>query len=206
MEGFKHASVFATLATVLINLFSFPVNGQISTPCSISMINNFTPCLNYITGSSANGTSPTGDCCSAVRSIMGTSMDCTCLLVTASVPLPININRILALSLPRACNTGGIPLQCKASGSPLPAPGPVQFGSSPSPASAFSPQASKSSAFPPALPPATPPATPPVEAKTPSVTPGIRPVLTPSSSSPPSTSSLHALTLVFGGFLMLKLA
>ncbi|CAL0300745.1 unnamed protein product [Lupinus luteus] len=107
---------------------------QISTPCNTGMLNRlFTPCVNFITSSSGNGTSPTTECCSALNSLTSVGVDCLCLLVTASVPFKIPINRTIAISLPRACNIPGVPLQCKASGSPLPAPGPVSVGASPSP-------------------------------------------------------------------------
>ncbi|KAF4370162.1 hypothetical protein F8388_007303, partial [Cannabis sativa] len=71
--------------------YSYPhllVNGQISTPCTFTMITSFTPCLNFITGSSSNGQSqaPTTGCCSSLRTLLSSGMDCACLLVTASVP------------------------------------------------------------------------------------------------------------------------
>lgn len=111
-------------------------NAQINTPCNPSTISTlFTPCMGFLTGSSANGTSPTTECCGALKSLTSSGMDCLCLLVTASVPFKIPINRTLAISLPRACNMPGVPVQCKASASPLPAPGPVALGPSHSPAS-----------------------------------------------------------------------
>ncbi|CAJ1977193.1 unnamed protein product [Sphenostylis stenocarpa] len=114
-----------------------PTYGQINTPCNASTIGSFfTPCMNFVTGSSGNGTSPTTECCTALKSLTNGSMQCLCLIVTGSVPFRIPINRTLAISLPRACNMPGVPVQCKASGSPLPAPGPVALGPSPSPASA----------------------------------------------------------------------
>ncbi|XP_047166967.1 non-specific lipid transfer protein GPI-anchored 20-like [Vigna umbellata] len=113
--------------------------GQISTPCNASMAGSFfTPCMNFLTNSSGNGTSPTTECCSALKSLTSGGMECLCLIVTGSVPFRIPLNRTVAISLPRACNMPGVPLQCKASGSPLPAPGPVSLGPSPSPASASS--------------------------------------------------------------------
>lgn len=99
-------------ATLVINLVT--VTGQISTPCTTSMITNFTPCANYITGSTNNnGLVPSATCCDAFKSLMGTNMQCACLLVTANVPLPLPINRALALFLPQACNVNGMPSQCK---------------------------------------------------------------------------------------------
>lgn len=111
LKPFQPIAIPAILVLLISLLLS--VNGQISTPCTASMLSTFTPCLNYITGSSGNGSSPTGDCCSALKSLIPTGMDCACLLVTANVPIQLPINRTLALSLPRACKMGGVPLQCK---------------------------------------------------------------------------------------------
>ncbi|KAK3193746.1 hypothetical protein Dsin_025056 [Dipteronia sinensis] len=114
-------------------------------------------------------------------------MDCACLVITANIPLQLPINRTLALSLPRACNMSGVPVQCKASGTPLPAPGPVLLGPTLAPMddSPLSPQASKASAFAPATESDTTmdltPAFPPLPTTTSSG--GVRPVLTPSPSA-----------------------
>ncbi|CAK8573697.1 unnamed protein product [Lathyrus sativus] len=126
------------LAIILsINIFiAGPTCAQINTPCNPSTLSTlFTPCMSFLTNSSANGTSPTTQCCTALKSLTSGGMDCLCLIVTASVPFKIPINRTLAVSLPRACKMPGVPVQCKASASPLPAPGPVALGPSPSPAS-----------------------------------------------------------------------
>ncbi|KAJ0699187.1 putative bifunctional inhibitor/plant lipid transfer protein/seed storage helical [Helianthus annuus] len=106
------------LTTIFLAITVFTVSGQISTPCTVSMIASFTPCVNYITGSSANGGSPTASCCKAVESLMTTSMDCTCLIVTGNVPfsLPSQINQALAITLPKACNSKSVPFQCKCNG------------------------------------------------------------------------------------------
>lgn len=111
MEGSKTFHLFASL---LATLSIISVNGQITTPCTTSTISTFTPCLNFITGSTSNGaTTPTRSCCDSLKSLTSTNMDCACLLITASVPLQLPINRTLSLSLPRACNMGGVPVQCK---------------------------------------------------------------------------------------------
>ncbi|KAK1399653.1 AAI domain-containing protein [Heracleum sosnowskyi] len=92
------------------------VNGQITTPCTNPMITSFTPCLNYLTGSTGTGGSPIGDCCGALRSLTSTSMDCACLIVTGNVPFSLPINRTLAISLPKSCRASGVkgvPVQCK---------------------------------------------------------------------------------------------
>nr|TKS03503.1 hypothetical protein D5086_0000155000 [Populus alba] len=166
------------------------------------MITSFTPCINFITGSTNNGSSPTGSCCSSFKSLLSTGMDCACLLITASVPLQLPINRTLAITLPRACKMSGVPMLCKASGTPLPAPGPVLLGPTlpPTAASPLSPRASKAVALAPApeseitlpLTPASPPE--PVEA--PPTTAGIRPVLSPSASMPSYVSPPSSLLII----------
>ncbi|TQD99287.1 hypothetical protein C1H46_015076 [Malus baccata] len=175
------------------------------------MISSVTPCANYITGSTSNGGSPTAGCCSSLKSLMGTGMDCACLLITGGVPVQLPINRTLALSLPRACKMGGVPVQCKASGSPLPAPGPSLLGPTPPPTVSSSPRASKAVASGPApesgtsgdLQPASPSDEP--EAPTQS-TQGIgRPQLTPSASSfsyvsPPSVLLIMLGIMVFNSY------
>ncbi|KAL4588153.1 hypothetical protein LXL04_001033 [Taraxacum kok-saghyz] len=134
--------VMDTCTTLLITLLTITVitvKCQITTPCTLSMITGFTPCVNYLTGSTANGKSPSVSCCDAMESLMTTSMDCTCLLVTGNVPfsLPNPINQALAISLPQACNSESMALQCKASGVSLPPPGPMLFA--PPPPKAFPP-------------------------------------------------------------------
>ncbi|XP_057965462.1 non-specific lipid transfer protein GPI-anchored 16-like [Malania oleifera] len=201
-------SPFLYLIAISATLVS--LNGQINTPCTTSMISSFTPCLNFITGSTSNGSAtPTADCCSTLRTLTSTSMDCACLVVTGNVPLQLPINRALAFSLPRACNMPGVPIQCKASATPLPAPGPVLLGPTLAPAASASLASKASASLAPALEPEAPseltPASSPVGLEAPTATPGIRPVLnspTPSASKPSYTTSSSSLlefivTLVF---------
>ncbi|XP_074314907.1 non-specific lipid transfer protein GPI-anchored 16-like [Silene latifolia] len=196
------------------------------------MIATFTPCMNYITGSSANGSSPTSNCCDAFKSVMSNSVDCGCLLLTAGIPLPQLGNNTMALGLTRFCKGVTVPVQCQASGSPLPAPGPPQFGTpppppssatrpkspkgpqqfgAPPPSSAFSPQASKATAATPiADQPAPqdqlPPAAAPVDQlAAPPTIHRVRPVLTPSASSPSMTNLPIILLINIMGFIMFKL-
>ncbi|XP_024980959.1 vegetative cell wall protein gp1-like [Cynara cardunculus var. scolymus] len=117
------------LAAILSISVVITVNGQISSPCSVSMITSFTPCVNFVTGSSSNGRSPTASCCSAVESLTTTSMECMCLIVTGNVAfsLPNPINQALAITLPKACKSKRVPLQCKSTGVPLPPAGPALF-------------------------------------------------------------------------------
>ncbi|GER24850.1 lipid-transfer protein [Striga asiatica] len=116
---------------IIVTCSFFPTNAQINinTPCTSSMIQTFTPCLNYVTGSSSTGSSPTQDCCDSLKALMAKGVDCGCLIVTGNVPISTIpfINRNLAISLPRMCQSS-VPVQCKASGDPLPAPGPVLLG------------------------------------------------------------------------------
>ncbi|CAN1129156.1 Non-specific lipid transfer protein GPI-anchored 21 [Linum perenne] len=132
-----------SIASFLLLAFT-PVNAQITTPCTATGITGLTPCMNFLTNSTSNGASPTSDCCNSLKNLTGASMDCICLVLTASVPFQLPINRTLAISLPRACNMPGVPLQCKAAaGSPVPAPGPAALG--PSLAPGFSPSDTPSS-------------------------------------------------------------
>ncbi|XP_014519918.1 non-specific lipid-transfer protein-like protein At2g13820 [Vigna radiata var. radiata] len=193
MERFVYLTV--VLAMVMI---AAPAKAQVTTPCSGSMINSvFNPCMNFLTNSSANGTSPTSECCNSIKSLTSTGMDCLCLIVTGNVPFTIPINRTLAISLPRACNMPRLPLQCKTSASPLPAPGPAAFGPSLSPS--LSPQASA------ILPP---PSLAPVSDTNPPLTPSStttgsgRSDLTPSSAVS-SNRFLPSVILIALGFAVL---
>ncbi|XP_073269436.1 non-specific lipid transfer protein GPI-anchored 16-like [Primulina huaijiensis] len=200
-----HSYAQSLLATLLICMF-FEANAQISTPCTSSMINSFTPCLNYVTRSSASGSSPTQGCCNALESLVSDSMDCACLIITGNVPVSVPfVNRSLAISLPRVCKTS-VPVKCKASGDPLPAPGPVLFGPSaaPSGASTHASKAAAADAPPPADTLDISPASPPEFSLAPNANPGIRPVVDPKSDSNLSTASLPYLVLIFIGIVVFK--
>ncbi|XP_061376195.1 non-specific lipid transfer protein GPI-anchored 20-like [Gastrolobium bilobum] len=224
MASFVHLCRIA-LVLGMAMVMAAPAYAQISTPCNASTLSTlFTPCMSFFTNSSANGASPTTECCSALKSLTSGGMNCFCLIFTASVPFRIPINRTLAISLPRACNMPGVPFQCKASGSPIPAPGPVSLGPSPSPVSSPSassgftptpsPQAA-SSVFPsptsPSLapmsdttPPLLTPTSPPVDSDTPSASTGRgRSNLTPSSAIS-SYSVPPSVLLIALGFAVLK--
>ncbi|KAH1136447.1 hypothetical protein AAZX31_10G027700 [Glycine max] len=129
------------LALAIFTSLNLVTAQVITTPCTTSMINTITPCANFITGSINNGLTPSATCCDSFLSLITTSVDCACLLVSANVPLQIPVNRVLALFLPQACNVGQMPALCKASASPLPAPGPALLGSNDQtpPPIAFSP-------------------------------------------------------------------
>ncbi|KAL3517597.1 hypothetical protein ACH5RR_020186 [Cinchona calisaya] len=204
------------VVTTLIMLSNFKANGQITTSCTSSIISTFTPCFNYLTGSTTNGGSPTAQCCDSVKSLMTDSVDCACLIITGNVPVSLPFSQPLAISLPRICN-GGVPLRCKAAGVPLPPPGPELYGptQAPTASSPLSPKASMGAVVstPPTSSAPSPidttadditPASPPLVAVLgPVANPGIRPVLKPSASSP-SHVSPPFLLLMFLGIMVFK--
>lgn len=97
----------------MIVVLIIPVYGQINSPCSASMISSFSPCMSFVNNSSSNGTSPTADCCNSLKSLTSGGMGCLCLILTGNIPFQLPINRTMAISLPRACNMAGVPVQCK---------------------------------------------------------------------------------------------
>lgn len=102
--------ISALIFSSLLSNSPILILAQISTPCSPTMLSSVTGCMSFLTG---GGSSPTSDCCEALKSLTGTGLDCLCLIVTASVPINIPINRTLAISLPRACGMPGVPVKCK---------------------------------------------------------------------------------------------
>ncbi|KAG5514482.1 hypothetical protein RHGRI_035776 [Rhododendron griersonianum] len=192
MEGLKgfRAIVAITAAVLVVTCSVISVQAQISTPCTASQVTSFTPCINFITGSSAGSSAtPTAGCCDSVKSLMSGSMDCACLIVTGNVPISLPINRALAISLPRAC---GLPLQCKASGVPLPAPGPVLFAPPPPPpplVPASAPLSPVAVPLPPPLVPASSPLSPVAVPLPPSLVPASSPLSPVAAASAPSPLS-----------------
>ncbi|KAH1096329.1 hypothetical protein J1N35_013250 [Gossypium stocksii] len=175
-----YSRLVLTLAMALVAA-TVPAYGQrtINTPCTPSALNIFTPCMNLLTNSSANGTSPTADCCNSLKTLTSSGMDCLCLIVTASVPFRLPINRTRAISLPRACRMSGVPLQCKAAvGAPIPAPGPISFAPTLSPGT--SPTLSPKGSI---VPEPTGPAESPESNTSPTATTGSHPVLNPAASA-----------------------
>lgn len=131
----------AVSAAVLLALAApAPAAGQavVAPSCTASLVSSFTPCLGYITNSSTGGggssSSPTVGCCRSLSALVNASTGCACLLLTGSVPLGVPINRTLAVTLPRACNSMAVPLQCKDASAQLPAPAPGPVAASASPA------------------------------------------------------------------------
>ncbi|KAK7405932.1 hypothetical protein VNO78_07544 [Psophocarpus tetragonolobus] len=201
MERFVCLSVVLAMAMVTSHI---AVHAQISTSCNASMINSLlNPCVSFLTNSSGNGTSPTTECCNSIKSLTSGGMDCLCLIVTGNIPFRIPINRTLAISLPRACNLPRLPIQCKSSGSPLPAPGPTAFGPSLSPSvPSLSPEAS--SVLPsPSLAPVSD-TTPPLLTPPSATTGSGRADLTPSSAMS-SHCFLPSAAFIGLGFAVLKL-
>ncbi|KAM0895863.1 hypothetical protein ACQ4PT_023527 [Festuca glaucescens] len=127
MDSKLLALAAAALVLVLALFPPAPVSGQaVATSCTASLITSFTPCLGYITNStSGGGSSPTADCCRSLAGVVNVSTSCACLILTGNVPLGLPINRTLAVTLPKACNSMSVPLQCKDTSAQLPAPGPV---------------------------------------------------------------------------------
>ncbi|KAD6120131.1 hypothetical protein E3N88_11402 [Mikania micrantha] len=188
------------------------------------MIASFVPCVNYITGSSANGGSPTAGCCKAVESLTTSGMECMCLIVTGNVPfsLPSMINQALAIQLPKACNSKSVPVQCKSSGVLLPPAGPALFVPPPptvlppsadSPALPPSPSGSETAVLAPTPSEMSPDNLPvpelhglssiaphasaaPSDQHGPPLGSGIRPVLTPASASNQLQSSPSVILLM----------
>ncbi|XWS08947.1 hypothetical protein CRYUN_Cryun40dG0043900 [Craigia yunnanensis] len=213
MKFSKPSSRHVLVLVIALTALMLPVYGQINTPCSPSMLSTFTPCMNFLTNSSANGTTPSADCCNSLKTLTNGGTGCVCLIVTGSVPFRIPINRTLAISLPRACNMPGVPVQCKAAaGVPVPAPGPISLaptlspGASPtlSPKGSIVPEPTSSAEAPesdttPAL---TPPSSP-VGSEAPTATTGSRPVLTPSAANPSYNISPFLVVLTLG-FVIFK--
>ncbi|XP_039037656.1 non-specific lipid transfer protein GPI-anchored 19-like [Hibiscus syriacus] len=168
--------------SMMMMMFWLPVYGQINNPCTPTMLSTFTPCMNFLTNnSSANVSSPSADCCNSLKNLTSGGMDCVCLIVTGSIPFRIPINRTLAISLPRACNMPGVPLQCKAAGgAPIPAPGPISLA--PTLAPGVSPSLSPTGSI-------VPEPTPSAEAPDSDTTPALTPPSSTASSGGPSTAT-----------------
>ncbi|KAJ0982526.1 hypothetical protein J5N97_010781 [Dioscorea zingiberensis] len=194
MEMSKYCSSLAmTLLLTILFLIGSPASAQITTACTNSMLSTFTPCLNFLTGSTNGGGSPTADCCDALGSLISSSADCACLIVTGNVPIPIN--RSLAITLPKVCNSKSVPLQCKATSTPLPGPGPVAYSPSLPP---LPPSTTSTSQALPPFPTSTPQTlTPPVVAQSPTTNSGQPTLVIPSSALKLSGISSAALTVLF---------
>ncbi|GAB4851060.1 hypothetical protein Ancab_030358 [Ancistrocladus abbreviatus] len=183
---------FEAVAMAVMFMIIPSVYGQVGSPCTASMLGSFTPCINFLTNSSANGSSPTADCCGSLRELMSNGTDCLCQIVTGGVPLRIPISRTVAISLPKACHMSGVPVQCKASSAPVPAPGPIAFTPDLSPTVAASPSPNETT-IPATISPALAPEADSI--------PGIS--LTPSAAKPPLSLS-PSLVLLSLAVLFIK--
>ncbi|XP_074294678.1 non-specific lipid transfer protein GPI-anchored 16-like [Silene latifolia] len=208
MMNVLKTNYFLAIILAYTMFLNSPINAQFPTsPCTASMLTSFTPCINYLTNSTSTGTSsPTSDCCNSLRSLVSNSSGCFCQIVTGGVPVRLPINRTLAISLPKACNQPGVPVNCKASaGSPLPAPGPTAaFSPSASPAAAVVPGPSGST-----IPTTETPALAPVSDTTPTTEGSVPGTSTPTgtdtgtgtgtstgtSSTPTSSASMPSLSV-----------
>ncbi|CAN0857026.1 Non-specific lipid transfer protein GPI-anchored 21, partial [Linum grandiflorum] len=205
LKSNSQTAILLSVASFLLLIIQFPqvLQAQITTPCTATGITGLTPCMNFLTNSSGNGAaSPTEDCCNTLKNLTGASMDCICLVLAAGVPFQLPINRNLAISLPRACNMPGVPLQCKAAaGSPVPAPGPAALGPS------LPPSDTPSGSVVPGTP--SDGSTPGSGTTTPAMSPpppttGTTPTPTTINSSPPSSYSFSPLLAVLPFLLLIK--
>ena len=110
--GLKLNLIVRLLAVVAA--LAAPASGQAgAASCTASLITTFTPCLNFVTGSTNGGGSPTQQCCGSLAEMVRTGADCACLILTGNVPFSLPLNRTLAISLTRLCGSMSVPLQCR---------------------------------------------------------------------------------------------
>ncbi|KAG2631971.1 non-specific lipid transfer protein GPI-anchored 20-like [Panicum virgatum] len=185
--GLKLNLIVRLLAVVAA--LAAPASGQAgAASCTASLITSFTPCLNFLTNSTSGGGSPpTQDCCRSLAALVNASSGCACLILTGNVPLGVPVNRTLAVTLPKACHSAAVPLQCRDTSAQIPAPGPIAGGA-------------PSAALPP-LPPASPePEAPAPPVADPTGTAPVsqgqtRPAMLPSSARRASTHAPAAAAL-----------
>ena len=109
------------LATAAVPLASGQQQPAGAASCTASLLTSFTPCFSFLTssGGGSNGSAPpTRECCRTLAALVNASTGCACLVLTGAVPLPalgggVPVNRTLAVSLPKACDSMSIPLQCR---------------------------------------------------------------------------------------------
>ncbi|KAM0839969.1 hypothetical protein ACQ4PT_059969 [Festuca glaucescens] len=182
-------SAAVAVAVLLLSTAAMSVSGQaVATSCTASLISTFTPCLNFVTGSTNGGGSPTQQCCRAVAGVVRTAEDCACLILTGNVPFGLPINRTLAISLTRICKSLSVPLQCRDTAVQIPAAGPIAFAPALPPLPPLPPVSSVVD------PPATSPA---AEVDAPPITQSQRPVVVPSSAWTSARAlSVHATVVL----------
>ncbi|CAN6308976.1 unnamed protein product [Urochloa humidicola] len=191
MRRDRAAAAAALMLAAVAMLAAAPASGQVATSCTASLITTFTPCLNFVTGSTNGGGSPTQQCCGSLAEMVRTSADCACLIFTGNVPFSLPINRTLAISLPKLCSSMSVPLQCRDTATQIPAPGPVAFAPALPPLPPIPPESSAQ----PDSPVASPVADSPPFSQ--------RPVVVPSSAWRTSHVSMAAVGIVLSiaGFI-----
>ncbi|KAG2534640.1 non-specific lipid transfer protein GPI-anchored 20-like [Panicum virgatum] len=192
MRRYRMEAAAAAVAALLL-LAAAPASGQVATSCTASLITTFTPCLNFVTGSTNGGGSPTQECCGSLAEMVRTGADCACLILTGNVPFSLPINRTLAISLPRLCSSMSVPLQCRDTATQIPAPGPVAFAPALPPLPPSPPESSVPGS------PVDPAATSPAADSPPFPQ---RPVVVPSSAwSSHVSMAVVAIVLTVAGFI-----
>ena len=109
------------LATAAVPLASGQQQPAGAASCTASLLTSFTPCFSFLTssGGGSNGSAPpTRECCRSLAALVNASTGCACLVLTGAVPLPalgggVPVNRTVAVSLPKACDSMSVPLQCR---------------------------------------------------------------------------------------------
>ncbi|KZV31614.1 non-specific lipid-transfer protein-like protein [Dorcoceras hygrometricum] len=186
-------------------LFSTSSGQTTTSPCTSSMITSFMPCVNFVTNGTINSTAPPPACCNSLGSLMSNGKECLCQIATGNVPFQIPVNQSLAISLPRACNMPGVPLQCKAVGAPVPAPGPLANGQITLPPSSAPTSPKGPSDAEPLSPRSTPeaepttPTSPPTTTGAPAGNTGSRARVTPSAAGHSFTASSPLLLVAMLG-------
>ncbi|XP_073223169.1 non-specific lipid transfer protein GPI-anchored 5-like isoform X1 [Cicer arietinum] len=102
------------LSLVILSLFCA---GAVAQSGCTNVLENLSPCLNYITGSATN---PSSGCCTQFSGVVKSSPQCLCQILNGGASsLGINVNRTQALALPTACKVQTPPsTQCNAADSP----------------------------------------------------------------------------------------
>ncbi|GLJ34005.1 hypothetical protein SUGI_0683960 [Cryptomeria japonica] len=181
MKGI-HPSVFLVLIVVasITAAGNYRVVAQTPAALCITSLITLSPCTGYVTSNSST-TPPSPSCCSALSSVVQSSVVCLCQLFTSNNFLGISINQTRALALPKACNVSTPPLsRCQGITVNASAPSPSVDAPAPPPsidAPAPSPSEGGGSA-------ADAPTSESVPSPSPSITPSTPTVVSPSSGSP----------------------
>ncbi|CAN6464859.1 unnamed protein product [Victoria cruziana] len=160
MEMMSRLIKFLVVSMAVFPALFSPASAQMVTPCTMSMVSGFTPCLSYVTGVGASGRSPSTDCCNALSSMVGSSSGCLCLIMSANPPLQTPINQALAVALPQACGMPASTVQCQDNTGTLspPAAGFPGIAAGPNPQSTPPPVTTSDASAPAAAAAAAPPA------------------------------------------------